>query len=770
MSYSVKALEFDLILERVSKYAKTKTTEDTIKHLKPYDNLEYVILNLNQTQEALVLISKFGSFPLLENFDVAYLLKSLEIGQSLSIKELLSLRLFLTMSEDVIAYKKEFKRQKTNLVHLEPFFELNSKRELILEIESIMDSDGVILDQASDTLYGIRRQIKKLEQARKELLNQLLQKRASQLNEQMIVIRNDRYCLPVKSDYRNSFKGIIHDESASGTTIFIEPIETLEKTVDIERFHYQETQEIIRILSAISDDLRPHVFDLTENMHLLLALDFIQAKAKYALETNSFMPEMNDQGIVELIDARHPLIDPKQVVPISLMLNKEKKTIMITGPNTGGKTVALKTVGLLSIMAQCGLLVPLKSLSKLSTFSGVYADIGDEQSIIQSLSTFSSHLTKIKKIVDEVKDGVLILFDELGSGTDPQEGSALAMGILDYLEAYDIRMIVTTHYSELKIYAYTHPNIANASVAFDIETLRPLYKINYGISGASNALSIAHKLGLSADVIKLAKTYTDLKENDLTRSIKMFETESMLVKEKEQSLSEQIALLELNNKKLSADLNALEANKDKILKDTQALADKKLKQTLEKAEALLIELSSKDIKDHEIASLKYEFKNLGVTDIDNKINPTFKKGDYVYIKSYDQTGQIKSVSKGSYTVKFGMFEMPFKAAELSYRDKPIERAQAIKKKATSAQTIHSDAKMTLDLRGFRFEDVKDELEKFLDTATLNHLKSVSIIHGFGTGAVRKAVYDVLKKSPYVKEYRFGGEGEGLNGATIVTIN
>jgi DNA mismatch repair protein MutS2 len=769
MSYSVKALEFDIILERVSKYAKTRTVQKQIKDLMPLEALDEVILSLSQTQDALSLIAKFGSFPLLDDFDIEYLLKSLEIGQSLSIKELLSLRLFLVMTEDIINYKKEFKRQKAVPSFLEAYFDLISKREIILEIESVMDPDGVILDQASETLYGIRKQIKKLEQSRKELLNQLLQKRSSQLNEQMIVIRNDRYCLPVKAEFKHSFKGIIHDESASGTTAFIEPIETLEKTVEIERLYFQEQQEITRILEALSQDIKPHTAELHANMALLLTLDFIQSKAKYALETNSFMPEMNDKGVIELIDARHPLIDPKAVVPISLILNDIKKTIMVTGPNTGGKTVALKTVGLLTLMAQSGLLVPLKSLSKLSIFKGVYADIGDEQSIIQSLSTFSSHLTKIKKIIDEVKDGVLVLFDELGSGTDPQEGSALAMGILDYLEAYDIRMIVTTHYSELKIYAYTHPHIANASVAFDIDTLKPLYKINYGISGSSNALSIAQKLGLSQAVIDLAKTYTELKENDLTKSIKMFETESMLVKEKEQTLSQDLKALENERAALNKKIMDLEASKDKILKDTQLLADKKLKDTLEKAELLLIELSNKDIKDHEVATIKYEFKQLGIKDIDEKTSKSFKKGDYVYIKSYDQTGLVTKVSKDTYLVKFGMFEMPFKSTELQYRDKPVERTKEMRKKQASSMPTYSDAKMELDLRGYRFEDVKDELDKFLDTATLNHLKSVRIIHGFGTGAVRKAVYDVLKKSPYVQEYRFGAEGEGLNGVTVVTL-
>ncbi|MDY0209918.1 MAG: endonuclease MutS2 [Acholeplasma sp.] len=768
MSYSKKTLEFDIILNYVSRFAKSDSAKTIIKEMMPLETLASSVDALKATQDTLSLISRFGSFPLIEDFDIHEILDAIQIGQSLTIGSILNLRLFLSMIEDMIQYKKSYQRQQTYASIDEQFNRLVSLKQLISLIEEIMDPDGVILDSASDELYSIRKQLKKLEQQRKDLLNQILQKKSSQLNDQMIVIRNDRFCLPVKAEFKHSFKGIIHDESSSGTTIFIEPSETIEKTVEIQRLKFSEQQEIIKIIDWLVSQIRPHSESLELNMRALIELDFTQAKAKYALEINAFNPEMNDEGTVELINARHPLIDSKVVVPISLRLNKDKKTIMITGPNTGGKTVALKTVGLLSVMAQSGLLVPADSCSKLSIFKEVYADIGDEQSIAQSLSTFSSHLTKIKHIIEHVEDGVLVLLDELGSGTDPQEGSALAMGILDYLKAYDIRMIVTTHYSELKLYAYSHPHIANASVAFDVETLKPLYKIHYGISGSSNALSIASRLGLNPTVVNLAKNYTTKKENELTKSIKSFEDDSMRVKEKEVSLDQELKLLKEEKTRLENAYKELEASKDRILEATKKRADKQLKETQEKAQELLDILSLKPLKDHEIAEIKYELKQLGIEEKPISDDKTYKKGDYVHIKSYDQVGIITKVSKDQYTVKFGMFEMPFSSKDLRKSDKPVDRTKAIRHKETQ-KTSYSDAKMELDLRGFRFEDVKDELDKFLDTAVLNHLRSVRIIHGFGTGAVRKAVHDVLKKSPYVSEYRFGGEGEGLNGVTVVTL-
>lgn len=768
MSYSRKTLEFDTILDYVSRYAKTKSAKNSLLNLNPLQSITEVLSELDLTEEVLGLIARFGSFPLLDDFDIEEILNSIKIGQSLTISSILSLRLLLVMIEDMIQYKKSYQKQNVTMKVDEIFNELISLRKIITLIEDIMDPDGVILDTASDELYQIRRQIKRLELQRKDILNQLLQKRASQLNDQMIVIRNDRFCLPVKQEFKNTFKGIIHDESSSGTTVFIEPSETIEKTVEIGRLKFSEQQEIIKILESLRLLVVPHIEELEINMSHLIKLDFLQSKAKYALEINAFKPNINDKGLIELVNARHPLIDPDKVVPISLILNDIKKTIMITGPNTGGKTVALKTVGLLTLMAQSGLLVPLDQTSNLSLFKEVYADIGDEQSIQQSLSTFSSHMTKIKTIIEKIEDNCLVLFDELGSGTDPQEGSALAMGILDYLNDYDIRMIVTTHYSELKLYAYSHPHIANASVAFDVETLRPLYKIHYGISGSSNALSIASRLGLNSTVIEKAKTYTLSKDNDLTKSIKAFEEDSMRVKEKEQTLTLELQELKKEKKRLEKAYDELEASKDKILLDTKRKADQQLKETQEKAQELLDILSIKPLKDHEIAEIKFELKQLGIEEMAKESKDSFKKGDFVHIKSYNQIGQVTKVSKDVYTVKFGMFEMPFSSTDLKKSDKPIDRSKDIKKKETSKPS-YSDARMELDLRGFRYEDVKDELDKFLDTAMLNHLKSVRIIHGFGTGAVRKAVQDVLKKSPYVSEYRYGGEGEGLNGVTVVTL-
>lgn len=770
MSYAFKALEFDVVLTRISKYAMCQTTIQNILNLTPLDNLESVQMEIQKTKQTLDLIARMGSFPLIEDYDIDDLFNALTIGQVLSIKDILSVRLFMVMTKDVIHVFKEIIRNKMNFDDIKFIYErLFPTEHLVSLIDSKIDPDGIVLDSASEALATIRKQQRRLEQQRREILNSLLQKRASQLNDQMIVMRNNRYCLPVKAEYKNTFKGIIHDESSSGTTAFIEPIETIEKTVELERLMFQEQQEIIKILEEISAILKVDVEELKGNLDALLILDLLQSKAKYALEIDGYAVQMNDQGLIRLVDARHPLIDPKIVVPISLELNEIKRTILISGPNTGGKTVALKTTGLLTLMAQSGLLVPMKSEGVLSIFKGVYADIGDEQSILQSLSTFSSHMRKIKHIVDVATDHILVLLDELGSGTDPQEGSALAMGILDYLEPFNLRMIVTTHYSELKIYAYTHPHIANASVAFDIDTLKPLYRINYGISGSSNALYIAKKLGLSDEVIRLAQGYSSLKENDLTKSIKAFEDESLIVKQKEAALSKTLLEIQTLKRDYETKISTLEAEKDAILAKTKAQADKQMKDNLEKAQALIEILSMKDLKDHEIAQIKYEFKQLDFDDLPKEVNRELKVGDHVFIKSYDQNGVITQKVKNQFKVKFGMFELMFDAKDLKPTEEPTIRPRTIKAKTVEIKPVVSDVKMELDLRGYRFEDVKDELEKFLDNAVLNHMRTVRVIHGFGTGAVRKAVYDVIKSSPYVNAYRYGGEGEGLNGVTIITL-
>ena len=770
MSYATKALEFDVVLTRISKYAMCDTTKQNIQNLMPFDDLTTVTSELQKTKQTLDLIARMGSFPFIEDYDIFELFNAISIGQVLSIKDVLSVRLFMAMTKDIIHLFKDMTRNKINFDDIKFIYErLFPTDHLISLIDSKMDIDGLVLDSASELLGQIRRQQRRLEQQRKEILNSLLQKRASQLNEQVIVMRNNRYCLPVKADYKNTFKGIIHDESSSGTTAFIEPIETIEKTVELERLIFAEQQEIVKILEEISSNLKIDVDYLKGNLDALLILDILQAKAKYALEIDGYAVNMNDQGLIRLVGARHPLIDPKVVVPISLELNAIKKTILISGPNTGGKTVALKTTGLLTLMAQSGILVPMKSEGELSLFKGIYADIGDEQSILQSLSTFSSHMKKIKHIVDIASDDILVLLDELGSGTDPQEGSALAMGILDYLEPYNMRMIVTTHYSELKVYAYTHPHIANASVAFDIDTLKPLYRINYGISGSSNALYIAKKLGLSDKVIDLARGYSKLKENDLTKSIKAFEDESLIVKQKEAELSKELLRIQSLKKDYELKINALEAEKDAILAKTKAQADKQMKANLEKAQELIEILSMKDLKDHEIAQIKYEFKQIDFDEVPKEIIRDLKVGDHVFIKSYDQNGVITQKIKHQLKVKFGMFELLFDPKDLKPIDEPIIRPRQVKAKTVETKLVTNDVKMELDLRGFRFEDVKEELEKFLDNAVLSHMRSVRVIHGFGTGAVRKAVYDVIKTSPYVDSYRYGGEGEGLNGVTIITL-
>ncbi len=767
--FAYKALEFNLILEEISNYAFAKLTNKKIKELAPLFNLEEIIDRQNKITEAIMIVSRSGNLPFLTDFDIVDVLSLIKVKRNLKVSDLQFLRLFLKMGLDIIDRSSKFNKENINLNYLKSHFEtLDPCLDVINVLDSTIAPDGYILDSASDKLYKIRKDIKRVKLNRDRLLTTLLNKRKTLLNDTILVMRNDRYCLPVKTDLKSQVKGVIHDVSASGTTTYIEPFEVNELSNEIVRLTKDEELEIERVLREVSTYIFPFYDVINTNMEVLLDLDFYFSNALYSIKYECHKPVLNDVGNVNLINARHPLIEMDEVVPVNIKINEIKPVLMITGPNTGGKTVALKTLGLLSLMSQSGLLIPASNKSEVSIFSGIFADIGDKQSIKQSLSTFSSHIKNVNEIINKAGELSLILLDELGSGTDPNEGTSLAMAIVDYFLAKNVRLVLTTHYSELKIYAYTKPEVLNASVKFDINSLKPLYEIEYGKSGSSNALLIARRLGLKDDILLIANNYLTDKQTDLSDSINTFEQKIEELEEKIKNIKETEISIKEKEQELKNELLKLEKEKERAFMKAENEARRQLEAINDKAMDILRRLEDSP-KEHEIAELKHELSKLGIKRKKKVSKEVLNVGDPVYITSYQQEGIIKEIKKDLYLVKFGIFELEFKKTDLRKLDKITPSSQTRAKADASRLKSVIHATTELDLRGKRYEEVEELYKRFIDQAILAGLNEVKVIHGFGTGAVRKALYEQLKNDPHVKSYRYGGEFEGMAGVTIITL-
>ncbi len=772
MRFMTKSLELNLILEKVAHHAKTDTVKQEIITLEPMTDRMLIERHLTETYDMLILIAKMGHLPLIDDFDIHELIRYANMDRFFTIQELLTIRLFLLMERGIIQYRKEAEKNRISLASLNDYFyQLHSHHSLLDYMDSKMDPDGQILDDATPELLKIRRDLSKMEKSLQDKLHHLLIDLAPYLNENVIVIRNDRFCIPVKEAYKGKIKGVIHDMSASKQTIYIEPEATRQLTAEIESLKILEEKEIQKVISLLSESVSMAKESLKDNLDLFLTFDYIQAKSLYGLEIHGNKPQINDDGIISLIKAKHPLLDQKIAVPIHVELNDEIRTLLITGPNTGGKTVALKTVGLLSLMMQCGLLIPASETSNLSIFYQVFADIGDEQSIQQSLSTFSSHMTKITRMINEVEDKSLVLLDELGSGTDPNEGVSLAMAIINKLTTFNIRLMVTTHYSELKMYAYEKPHMATASVAFDKESLKPLYYLQMGTTGSSHAFLIARRLGLQDSVIDDAQTIYQGRQTDLAKIMEKLNDEMLyLEKEKEKLATEQEKTLD-EKKKYQQTREKLIGEQDDLLEKIRSKEEAKWLKIREEALDLIRELSTKkSLSNPEIAQLKYQLNQSVDPDLTYRINDEIEVGDDVFIIPYQQYGKVKTIKGDDYQVVFGKFDLSFRQGDLR-KEQPKETLKKTPrpKKIETGTTPEKKASLELDLRGYRFEEVKEALDQAIDRALLAGLTSMRIIHGFGSGAVRKAVYDYIKSSSYITSHRYGGEGEGLNGVTIITL-
>ena len=772
MQFMTKTLELNIILEMIAKYAKTDTIKQDLIQLEPMIDMNQISQSRIETSDMVMLISRVGLLPLIEDFDIHELLKYASLNRVFSIQNILYVRLFLAMERDILKYAKELERIKISSMSIGTYFSLiTNHHSLFSLIDSIMDPDGQILDQATPELFHIRKELLRQDKMLQEKLNKIIVDYSNYINENVIVIRNNRFCIPVKEAFKNKIKGVIHDMSASKQTIYIEPEQTRQITAEIESLKLKEEHEIQKIIHFLSEEIHQSNETLTKNLDLFLHLDFLQAKAQYAKLIQANKVEINEKGIIRLVKAKHPLLEQHEAVPIDLELNDQLRILLITGPNTGGKTVALKTVGLLTLMTQCGLLIPAHESSHIAIFQQVFADIGDEQSIMQSLSTFSSHLTKIIKMTENVTDNSLVLLDELGSGTDPNEGVSLAIAILNHFKTYNLRMMVTTHYSELKSYAYEQNHMGTASVAFDKKTLKPLYYLQMGTTGSSHAFLIAKRLGLSDRIIEDANITYQGRQTDLQKIMEKLNDEMLYIEKQKEKLRLEIDGAKTEKKAYQSQKEKLIAEQDQIIQKIKDKEEKKWNDLKEEVRELIRDLQQKKtLSNPEIANIKYQLNQKAEEEQLKLFEEELHVGDHVFIIPYQQYGTIKAIKNDDYKVNLGQFDLSFKSTDLRKEEvKKVIKKTVRRETPKTDQTPIKKGNFELDLRGFRFDEVKDAMDQTIDSALLSGLTIIRVIHGFGSGAVRKAVYDYIRQSPYVKSHRFGGEGEGLNGVTIITL-
>lgn len=782
----LKNLEFDKILEKISSLCITYVAKNECQSLLPKTSKEDVKFVLDQTNEAVNLIYRNGtpSFNKIPNIEVS--VKRLENRAILSTKSILELANIFKLSQELKDYfNKEFLDSIDYPILSKIFNMLYSNKSVVDKVFSCIIDENTIDDRASSNLQIIRKRQRKIEQDIRSKLNEFIHsaKYSKYIQESIITIRNDRFVVPIKEEYRSQIKGFVHDISNAGATVFIEPISIFELNNELNSLKAEEDIEIEKILQMLSSLFYEYTEQLRDDVSLIGKLDFIFAKAKYSNSINGVMPIINDEKYIKLINARHPLIEKDKVVPISLELGREFSVLLITGPNTGGKTVTLKTIGLLSCMACSGLNIPAEEKSSIFVFDNVFADIGDNQSITESLSTFSSHMLNIIDIINKSTSNSLILVDELGSGTDPLEGANLAISILEYFKKKGSLVTATTHYQELKNYALVTKGFKNASVEFDINTLSPTYKLLIGIPGKSNAFEISQKLGLSQDILNNAKNMMsshDISIEELLKNI--YDNKSKIEKEKEE-ISKQLAQTSLIKKKLEEEYSKFETEKDTIISNAKIKARNILLQAKDDANEIIKEMNeistSKELNNLR-NKLNEKIKNVnGQTKLakqttsltnnsetkENLSKDDIKVGMNVYVTTLNQNATIISdVSKSNTVqVQVGMMKMNVDIANLRKTNNNIskETTKNIVKTTTNniSKTNYTsisktrNAKSEINVIGLSIEEAIFVIDKFLDDSTLAKLQTVRIVHGKGTGKLRKGIHEFLKKNPHVKSFR-----------------
>ena len=780
-------LEFDKIISRLEEEAGSFRGRQLCRRLKPSTDLEKINTYQEQTAAAYTRIVRKGRISFSDAAPVEESMKRLEIGGVLSISELLRICRLLSNAARAKAYGRH-DTQEDAADCLDAFFDqLDPLTSLSNEIGSCIISEEEISDDASSTLRHIRRSINGINDRIHSTLNGLVNgSLRTYLQDPIITMRGDRYCIPVKAEYRSQVQGLIHDQSSTGSTLFIEPMAVVKLNNDLKELYAKEQEEIQVILARLSGETAQYIEEIRTDYRAMTDLDFIFARGALALAMKGSRPILNNEGRIRIREGRHPLLDEKTVVPITVTLGEDFTLLIVTGPNTGGKTVSLKTVGLFTLMGQAGLHIPAGDRSELAVFHQVYADIGDEQSIEQSLSTFSSHMTNIVSFLKKVDEHSLVLFDELGAGTDPTEGAALAASILSYLHKRNIRTMATTHYSELKVYALSTPGVENACCEFDVESLRPTYRLLIGIPGKSNAFAISGKLGLPDFIIEDAKkrlSEQDISFEDLLTDL---ETSRRTIEKEREEIAAYRRETEALKQQAEKRREKLEEQRDRIIREAN-----------EKANAILRE--AKEVADETIRNFhKFGKENISAAEMEKererlrkKIRDTapaaavrkakkthkpeeFKLGETVKVLSMNLTGTVQSLpdSRGNITVQMGILRSQVNISDLEIVEESSPYAPR-KMSRTSKGKIGMNKSLTvspeINLLGKTVDEAVAELDKYLDDALLSHLNTVRVVHGKGTGALRKGIHEYLRRQKHVRSYRLAEFGEGDAGVTIVEL-
>ena len=789
MNKNHKTLELDLILEKLAAECSCDDAKDLARGLKPACDMAEVEMLLQQTEDAFSLLARFGgpSFSGLKNVNNS--LHRAAAGGSLNPKELLDIAYCLRALRTLDEWRNHSSGVKTSL---DFFFEgITSNKYLETKILSCIVSEEEIADKASDTLFDIRKKIRSKENSIREKLDSLIHSSHYQqfLQEAIITQRNGRFVVPVKAECRGNVPGLVHDTSSTGATVFIEPASVVDANNDIKVLQGKERDEIMRILYELSAESGDFAESIKHSYESAIRLNLIFAKAHLAYKMKATKPILNNEGIICLKKARHPLIDPKKVVATDIALGDEYDTLVITGPNTGGKTVSLKTLGLLTLMTMCGLLIPVADRSRVSVFNNILVDIGDEQSIAQSLSTFSSHMVNIIDIMKKADDKSLILIDELGAGTDPVEGAALAVSIIEALREKGAIIAATTHYAELKAYALDTPGVTNGCCEFDIETLRPTYKLLIGVPGRSNAFAILKHLGMTQDVIDNAKAIVGSDNRDFEAVLEKLEASRHALEEERKVAEEMTERARKIEEKAQSEMDKIETLKarelDKAKREAQKLidaAERKSSQFLLELDKLKKEQTSSNAT--EIARKTRRAVKAQMGEMDDLINPNeladnwdydYKlprnpvPGDRIVIKGIGE-GEVLEFKNNNVFVKSGLLKTRVKLSDIMILDKPKKKPVKTQHNVyRTSSRADADVKTEIDMRGETVDEALSELGLFIDRCVLNNIEEIRIIHGKGTGALRRAVTDYLKTHPNVSEYRLGRYGEGENGVTIAKL-
>lgn len=788
--HTLRTLEFHKIIEQLTAFAGSPEGKRRCAKLKPSVNLVEIQENQRQTRDALIRIYRNGSLSFSGVYPIGEAMKRVTVGATLSIPELLDIAKLLQAAKNVRQYGLQADDGDVERDSLTEYFEgLMPLEHLAREISRCILSENEIADDASASLKDIRRSMKNINGKVHDILSGMVSKQTNQamLQDALVTMRNGRYCIPVKAEYRNRFPGMVHDQSATGSTIFIEPMAVVNLNNELKEYAAKEAVEIEKILSHLTEMTAQSKEEIQGNANMLVALDFIFAKAAYAKSYSGTEPVFNAEGIIEIKQGRHPLLDKHSVVPVDIRLGDDFTMLIITGPNTGGKTVSLKTLGLFTLMGQAGLHIPAFEGSKLAVFQDVFADIGDEQSIEQNLSTFSSHMSNIVYIMRHATEKTLVLFDELGGGTDPEEGSALAIAILKDLHGRDIRCMSTTHYSELKTFAMTTAGIENACCEFDVETLSPTYHLLIGIPGKSNAFAIAGKLGLSNEVIESARMQINNDTLDMETLLADLEQSKRTILQEQEEIAANKKEIEKLRERLASKNQHIEQRKQDILRNARQEAKEILEDAKSFADASIRKYNNWEKKPQAVSNRELEQER---DRIRNKLNhmdeklirqepnrksqhkpEDFKLGDTVHVISMNLEGTVRSLpnQKNEITVQMGILQSTVKISDVEI----IKEKKSTKQEKTSqyraavgkAKTI----KPEINLLGMTVDEAVMELDKYLDDACLSHLNQVRVVHGKGTGALRKGIHEYLKRQSYVKSFRLGEFGEGDAGVTIVEL-